>query len=40
MLRDSLRRLLDLPVERVLLSHGTPVLADARRDLPRGAGLA
>jgi glyoxylase-like metal-dependent hydrolase (beta-lactamase superfamily II) len=34
-LRDSLRPLLDLPVERVLLSHGTPVLADAWRALAR-----
>jgi glyoxylase-like metal-dependent hydrolase (beta-lactamase superfamily II) len=34
-LRASLRPLLDLPVERVLLSHGTPVLADAWRALAR-----
>jgi hypothetical protein len=34
-LRASLRPLLDLPVERVLVSHGTPVLADARRALAR-----
>jgi len=34
-LRESLRPLLDLPVERVLLSHGTPVLADAWRALAR-----
>jgi len=27
-LRASLRQLLDLPVERVLVSHGTPVLRD------------
>ena len=33
-LAASLRPLLDLPVERVLLSHGTPVLADG------GAALA
>jgi hypothetical protein len=34
-LRESLRPLLELPVERVLLSHGTPVLADAWRALAR-----
>jgi glyoxylase-like metal-dependent hydrolase (beta-lactamase superfamily II) len=34
-LRESLRPLLDFPVERVLLSHGTPVLADAWRALAR-----
>ena len=34
-LRDSLRPLLDLPVERVLVSHGAPVLADGRRELER-----
>jgi len=34
-LRESLRPLLDLPVERVLLSHGLPVLADAWRALAR-----
>ena len=34
-LRDSLRPLLDLQIERVLLSHGTPVLADAWRALAR-----
>ena len=32
-LADSLRPLLDLPVERVLLSHGEPVLADGRSAL-------
>jgi glyoxylase-like metal-dependent hydrolase (beta-lactamase superfamily II) len=32
-LRDSLRPLLDLPVERVLVSHGDPVLADGRAAL-------
>ena len=32
-LAASLRPLLDLPVERVLLSHGTPVLADGRAAL-------
>jgi hypothetical protein len=34
-LRESLRTLLDLPVERVLVSHGTPVLANAKRELER-----
>ena len=34
-LRDSLRPLLDLQVERVLVSHGAPVLADGRRELER-----
>ena len=34
-LRDSLQPLLDLSVERVLLSHGIPVLADAWRALAR-----
>ena len=29
-LRESLRPLLDLPVERVLVSHGQPVLRDAK----------
>lgn len=32
-LRAALRALLDLPVERILLSHGEPVLADARAAL-------
>jgi glyoxylase-like metal-dependent hydrolase (beta-lactamase superfamily II) len=32
-LRDSLRPLLDLPVERVLVSHGEPVLSDGRATL-------
>ena len=32
-LRESLRPLLDLPVERVLVSHGEPVLRDAKRAL-------
>jgi hypothetical protein len=34
-LRESLRPLLDLPVERVLVSHGAPVLADGRAALER-----
>ena len=34
-LRDSLRPLLDLPVERVLVSHGEPVLEDGKRELER-----
>lgn len=32
-LRKSLRPLLDLPVEQVLVSHGAPVLEDGRRTL-------
>jgi glyoxylase-like metal-dependent hydrolase (beta-lactamase superfamily II) len=32
-LTESLRPLLDLPVERVLVSHGTPVLRDGRAAL-------
>jgi glyoxylase-like metal-dependent hydrolase (beta-lactamase superfamily II) len=32
-LAESLRPLLDLPVERILVSHGTPVLTDARTAL-------
>lgn len=35
MLRSSLRPLLDLPVERVLVSHGEPVLAGGRTALER-----
>ncbi len=31
--RDSMRRLLDLPVERLLVSHGEPVLKEARAAL-------
>lgn len=34
-LRNSLRRLLDLPIERVLVSHGEPVLEDGRAALAR-----
>jgi hypothetical protein len=34
-LRVALRALLDLPVERVLVSHGAPVLADVRAALER-----
>ena len=34
-LRESLSPLLDLPVERVLVSHGAPVLADGRAALER-----
>jgi hypothetical protein len=42
-LRASLRPLLDLPLERVLVSHGDPVLSDGNRALtailgPVGAG--
>jgi hypothetical protein len=32
-LRESLRPLLELPVERVLVSHGEPVLGDGKRAL-------
>jgi glyoxylase-like metal-dependent hydrolase (beta-lactamase superfamily II) len=32
-LRASLRPLLDLPVERVLVSHGRPLLSDGREAL-------
>jgi hypothetical protein len=32
-LKDSLRPLLDLPVERVLVSHGVPILRDGKRVL-------
>ena len=34
-IRDALRPLLDLPVERVLVSHGEPLLADGRAALER-----
>jgi hypothetical protein len=34
-LRTELRRLLDLPVRMVLVSHGEPVLRDAKRKLRR-----
>ena len=34
-LRTSLRPLLDLPVERVLVSHGLPVLENGKRALAR-----
>jgi hypothetical protein len=34
-LRKSLRPLLDLPVERVLVSHGAPVLGNGTRELAR-----
>jgi hypothetical protein len=37
-IRTALRPLLDLPVERVLVSHGAPVLADGRAAL--GAAVA
>jgi glyoxylase-like metal-dependent hydrolase (beta-lactamase superfamily II) len=33
--RRSLRALLELPVERVLVAHGEPVLENARRELER-----
>lgn len=34
-LRASLEPLLDLPIQRVLLSHGAPVLRDGKRELAR-----
>ena len=34
-LRETLRPLLELPVERVLVSHGEPVLRGGRRALER-----
>jgi hypothetical protein len=34
-LREALRPLLDLPLEMVLVSHGTPVLADGRDAIAR-----
>ena len=37
-LRDSLRPLLELPIELVLLSHGRPVLADGRDALAAALG--
>jgi glyoxylase-like metal-dependent hydrolase (beta-lactamase superfamily II) len=36
-LRASLRPALDLPVELVLPSHGSPVLSDAKKELARAA---
>ena len=40
MIRDGLRPLLDLPLELLLLTHGEPVLDDARAKLARGDRLA
>ena len=37
-LRLLLRPLLDLPIERVLVSHGEPVLADGREALAEAIG--
>jgi hypothetical protein len=37
-LRDLLRPLLELPVERVLVSHGAPVLRDGRAALAEAIG--
>ena len=34
-LKESLRPLLDLPVEHVLVSHGLPVVANGKRELAR-----
>ena len=39
-LRTSLRPLLELPVERVLVSHGEPVLGDGRALLARAIGYS
>ena len=38
MIRDGLRPLLDLPVELLLLTHGAPVLDDARAQLAAAIG--
>ncbi len=38
MIRDGLRPLLDLPVELLLLTHGAPVLDDARAKLAAAIG--
>ncbi len=38
MIRDGLRPLLDLPVELLLLTHGVPVLDDARAKLAAAIG--
>ena len=38
-LRTDLRQLLDLPVERVLVSHGKPVLEGGRAALEHGLGV-
>jgi hypothetical protein len=37
-LRAALRPLLDLPVELVLVSHGTPVLSGGRDAIARALG--
>lgn len=39
MLREGLRPLLELPVELLLLTHGEPVLADARAALDRALAI-
>jgi hypothetical protein len=39
-LRQALRRLLDLPVELVLVSHGEPVLANGRAGIERALRAA
>ena len=38
MIRDGLRPLLDLPLELLLLTHGAPVLDDARAKLAAAIG--
>jgi glyoxylase-like metal-dependent hydrolase (beta-lactamase superfamily II) len=35
---DSLRRLLDLPIEHVLVAHGEPVLGDGRKRIAEALG--
>jgi hypothetical protein len=34
--RDSLRRVLDWPIERVIVAHGTVLETEGRRELARG----
>jgi glyoxylase-like metal-dependent hydrolase (beta-lactamase superfamily II) len=36
---EALRRLLDLPIERVLVTHGEPVLEDGREALAAALGI-
>jgi glyoxylase-like metal-dependent hydrolase (beta-lactamase superfamily II) len=36
---ESLRTLLDLPIDRVLVSHGEPVLHDGKRRLAEALGI-
>ena len=39
-IREHLRFLLDLPVDRILVAHGDPVLAGGRDSLERALGQA